>query len=131
MAHMVLKKGRYWELQESYRDARGRPRKRFLKYLGLYSIDWRATFASDLHGVDWDAIERQELARIEAEEKARQEKLAALPVGLHTGPTDPAPVEHSHAAPAPPSEPEPSGPLESQSEQPSEPGGDVGPSSVS
>jgi hypothetical protein len=107
MAHAVLKRGRYWEVYESYRDERGRPRKRFLKYLGRYSIDWRATFASDLHGVDWDAIEREECERQDSEKAAYDAKLASLNelYGLRVGPVDPAPVEPSHAAPAPAPEP--------------------------
>jgi hypothetical protein len=124
MAHMVLKKGRYWELQESYRDARGRPRKRLLKYLGVYSVDWRATFASELHGLDWDAIERQECERLDREEAARDAKLEALNQqhGLRVGPVDPVPVEPTHTAPAPPVG---TASQESQPEQPSEPGTDT------
>lgn len=93
MPHLVRRKGRYWSLEESYRDERGKPRKRVLRYLGLYRVDWRATLGPNLDsGVDWDAIERDELARQEREERAREEKLAALPAGLHVGPTDPAPL---------------------------------------
>lgn len=87
MAHLVNRKG-YWSVEESYRDGK-RVRKRYIRYLGRYSIDWRAMFASELGGVDWDAIEKQECARLHAQEKAYQAKLAALPVGLHVGPTDP------------------------------------------
>lgn len=92
MAHLVSRRG-YFSLEESYRDERGRPRKRYLAYLGRYSIDWRATLASEVQGVDWDAIEREEAARVDAEEKAYQAKLAHLPSGLRVGPVDPVPVE--------------------------------------
>lgn len=108
MAHMVLKKGRYWELHESYRDERGRPRKRFLKYLGRYSQEWKETHAPLLDGVDWAEIERQECERVDREDAAREAKLAALNAqyGLRVGPVDPTPVEkESPAAPAS-SEPE-------------------------
>lgn len=44
MAHWVTRKGKYVSLEESYRDERGRPRKRILQYLGIPSIDWRASF---------------------------------------------------------------------------------------
>jgi hypothetical protein len=63
MVHMVLKKGRYWELHESYRDVRGRPRKRFLRYLGRYSASWKESCAPELDGIDWAEIERQECER--------------------------------------------------------------------
>ena len=121
MAHAILKHGRYWEVYESYRDERGRPRKRFLKYLGRYSVDWRATFVSELNGVDWDAIERQECERQDKEEAARQAKLADLnqQYGLTLGPADPVPVEPSHVTPDGPAP-----------EQPSDADAGVDPSSV-
>jgi hypothetical protein len=72
-------------------------KKRYIRYLGRFSIDWRATLASEVQGVDWDAIEREECERLDAGEKARAEKLAALPAGLHAGPTDPTPVEPAQA----------------------------------
>jgi hypothetical protein len=90
MPHLVNRRG-YWSLEESYREG-GRVRKRYIRYLGRFKIDWRATLASEVQGVDWDAIEKQECERAEAAEKARVEKLAALPVGLHVGPTDPVEV---------------------------------------
>ena len=104
MAHMVLKKGRYWELHESYRDERGRPRKRFLRYLGRYSPAWKETCAPLLDGVDWAEIERQECERIDREKAAYDVKLAALNAEhrLRVGPVDPVPVEPSPAAPVNP-----------------------------
>lgn len=128
--HMVLKKGRYWELQESYRDDRGRPRKRFVRYLGVLGhIDWKATFAPG-DGIDWHAIEQQQLARVKEQEDAHAQKLkeqreafkAATGLELPVGPVDPVPVEHAHAQP---SVPEPSAPEVSQSEQPSEAAADA------
>jgi hypothetical protein len=127
MAHMVLKKGRYWELHESYRDDRGRPRKRFLRYLGRYSIDWKETLAKELDGVDWVAIERQECERIDREKAACDAKLAELNAeyGLRVGPIDPTPLEKESPAPVEASEPEQSAPQEGQPEQPSEPDADA------
>ena len=125
---MVLKKGRYWELQESYRDERGRPRKRFLRYLGvLGQIDWKATFAPG-DGVDWHAIEQQELARMKEHDDAYEQKLkdqrdafkASTGLEPRAGPVDPVPVEPSRAGSAPPDATEPSAPQENLSDQPSE-----------
>jgi hypothetical protein len=105
---MVLKKGRYWELHESYRDERGRPRKRFLRYVGRYSPEWKETRAPELDGVDWAEIERQECELMDREKAAYDAKLAALneQYGLRVGPVDPVPVEPSRATAVEASEPE-------------------------
>ena len=106
------------------------PESSYIRYLGRFSIEWRVTLASDLEGVDWDAVVQEECARLDKEEAAHETKLAALnqQYGLTLGPVDPAPIEPSHTAPALPSEPEPSAPQECQTEQPSELGSDVAPS---
>jgi len=96
MAHLVTRKGKYVSLEESYRDERGRPRKRILKYFGvLGSIDWHATLLGTDRGVDWWAIEQEQLARMNAEDAEQKSKEAALHAayGLTVGPTDPVPQE--------------------------------------
>jgi hypothetical protein len=92
MAHYVQRKG-YWSLEESYRDERGKPRKRYLKYLGkLGQIDWSATlngFPEDrgLHAAERAAEKADALRGPVVKEPSK------LPVGLHVGPTDPMPVD--------------------------------------
>lgn len=49
--HYVNRKG-YWSLETSYRDERGRPRKKVVRYFGkafnpFTDIDWAATLKGD------------------------------------------------------------------------------------
>jgi hypothetical protein len=119
MAHMVLKKGKYWELHESYRDERGRPRKRFLRYLGCYSAQWKETRSVEFDGVDWAKIERMECERLDREKAAYDAKLAALneQYGLRVGPVDPTPVEKQSPAASAASVPEQGAPQSDQSSE--------------
>lgn len=87
MAHLVKRKG-YWSLEESYRDANGKPRKRYLKYLGkLGQIDWAGTFKSE------SGMAAAERAMEEAEARPVVEPPSKLPDGLHVGPVDPVLAE--------------------------------------
>src|SRR4051812_39819317 len=89
MSHYVLKRGKYWEEYESYRDERGRPRKRFLRYLGILGdIDWKATLQGDPEDRAMAVAERLG-AEADARRAPEVEKPSELPDGLHVGPTDP------------------------------------------
>jgi hypothetical protein len=93
MSHVVVKKGRYAELYESYRDERGRPRKRFLKYLGkLGEIDWEATLQGDPEDRAMAVAERFGV-QVDARRAPVPQMPSGLPTGLHTGPVDPTPLE--------------------------------------
>jgi hypothetical protein len=112
MSYVVTTKKGYRELRESYRDpATGKPRSRFLRYLGkLGDIDWKATLQGDPEDRAMAVAER-----LGAEADARRapvvEEPSRLLTGLHVGPVDPvqtAPVEQvqetapaEHAGPAP------------------------------
>lgn len=149
--HYVHKLGLYWEEWESYRDERGRPRKRFIKYWGRRDPRRRWGGVGPVRPINWDKIEQAQLVEVKQEENAHQmfrtlqgivfkeETGLDLPHGV----SDPVPIEKpvskidystslepSHAEPAPRSEPEPSAPEVSQSEQPSEPDADADLSSV-
>lgn len=102
MVYRVLVKGKYWEERESYRDpVTGKPRTRFLRYLGktlgVPQIDWHAAFHSE------PCVAAAERAADEAEAKRgpEVEEVSRLPAGLHTGPREPVPLEKAPAtAPA-------------------------------
>lgn len=66
MAHLVNRRG-YESLEESYRDANGKPRKRVLAYYGkrrpmsLSQVDWGATLVGEpgegaAAKAEWDAM---------------------------------------------------------------------------
>jgi len=57
------------------------------------------------HGIDWDAVERQQLERTKAEDATYAAKLNKLheKFGLKLGPANPVPI-NAHEAPAPVSE---------------------------
>jgi hypothetical protein len=98
MSHVVMKKGKYAELYESYRDERGRPRKRFLKYLGKFGdIDWKATLQGDPDDRAMAAAERA-AERAGALESRPERQPTALPQGLRSGPVDPVPIEKAPAS---------------------------------
>lgn len=82
MAHWITRKGKYVSLEESYRNAEGKPRKRILRYLGIPSIDWQYTLKGDGKAFDEPPTV-----------PAAPEPLSALPAGLHVGPVDPVPLE--------------------------------------
>ncbi len=97
--HYVHKLGLYWEEWESYRDERGRPRKRFVKYWGKRDPrrSWGGLGPVQKDGVDWAKIEREEIARQEVDEIVqhwrtefqREQFKAATGLDLPDGPTDP------------------------------------------
>ncbi len=70
--HYVLKRGRYWEEWESYRDARRRPRKRFIKYWGQRDPrDWPSVPRPQVDDrFDWDKALREEEVRLNQENDA-------------------------------------------------------------
>jgi hypothetical protein len=113
MAHVVtrtIKGKQYSYLEESYRDpVTGKPKKRIIQYLGRVDgggapVRRRSrsisvapptdTVSNSLigmqftrsYGVDWDAIAKQEIERMDAEDKARAEREARLfaDIGLAT-----------------------------------------------
>lgn len=94
MSYRVKTRKGYWEERESYRDpVTGKPRSRFLRYLGkLGQVDWSAT----LYGLPEDRAMR---AAERAAEKAEMhkgpaaEEVSRLPQGLHLGPSEPVPLD--------------------------------------
>jgi hypothetical protein len=61
--HYVCKRG-YWEEYESYRDERGRPRQRFIKYWGKRDPRRRWGGVGPAYGLDWEKIGQDELERM-------------------------------------------------------------------
>lgn len=101
--HFVCKRG-YWEEYESYRDERGRPRKRFVKYWGKRDPRrrWGGLGPIETDGVDWNKLAEDELVRMAQEENAyemfrelqsmafKEETGLDLP---HSPPGDPVPID--------------------------------------
>jgi hypothetical protein len=108
MAHWVTRKGKYVSLEESYRNAEGKPRKRIVRYYGIEP-------PTRDYGVDWEAIERSAVQRQEREERTYQEKRASqqkafkaatgleLPANPPSGPIAPTEAPDD-SAPAPASD---------------------------
>lgn len=84
--------------------------------VGLFGVDWRYTLKGD--GQDWDKIEREQLAKQDREDKAREERAfsqekflketATAPPTAHAAPSEPAPApapEQPASSPSSPSEP--------------------------
>lgn len=89
MAHWVKRKNKYWSLEESYRNAQGKPRKRILQYLGVPPIDWAYTLKGDGASADIEALAQPKGGEV----------IDNLPPGLLVGPTDPTPVDPTPCAP--------------------------------
>lgn len=90
MAHLVQRKGKYWSLEESYRDGT-KVRKRVLQYFGVMSVDWQYTMRGDGKAFDEPV-----------ESVPAPDAVSTLPTGLHVGPIDPVPLPEP-AAPIVPS----------------------------
>jgi hypothetical protein len=127
MAHLVIRKGKYASLEESYRDESGRPRKRVLAYYGrskppsILDIDWHASIIGEPQG--GSAAVTAEFTPQGSVEAVQDDK---LPTGLHTGPTDPTQTnDETHPTPSPPDVSAPDDGPQSESDQ----GQDAGPSS--
>jgi hypothetical protein len=88
MAHVVIRKG-YASIEESYRDERGRPRKKVLRWIGRVSETVAMNLRSEPGAGAWGDWERQQLDLYETEQEGYQAALDRLPDGLHVGPTDP------------------------------------------
>jgi hypothetical protein len=105
MPHLCNRRG-YFSLEESYREGK-KVRKRVIEYYGkrppirLRDIGWFDSIIGEPQGVDWWAIEQEEVARQVKEEASREDR---LPPGLTLGPTDPAPIDKTVSEPAAPSE---------------------------
>jgi len=93
-------KGRHYRYQEERWREGGKVRSRSI-CLGPIDGDEpeggiiRQLFRVRTHGIDWDAIEREELARAKAEEAHQAAIIGALhkAYGLTLGPVAPTPVE--------------------------------------
>jgi len=114
MPHYVQRKG-YWSLEESYRDANGKPRKRYLKYLGKLGVPVISLSAS-LRSEPGIAAADRAMERADKERGPVVEEVSKIPSGLHVGPVDPTPVETS-SPPAEDTSPQAADPSESTSSE--------------
>jgi hypothetical protein len=112
MAHLVVRKRKYASIEESIRvPGRKTPVKRVIRYFGTRSPDWvRVVRGRGLDGVDWDALERDELQRMKSEEglaklmeeAQRTDFKVATGLDLPKGSMDPKPIEKAPSPSLPP-----------------------------
>lgn len=82
MAYKVLVKGKYWEERESFRDpVTGKPRSRFLRYIGKRNSDPQARMAqmvdtAERKGAAIDEAQRAMNGETNAERQAREREEA-------------------------------------------------------